>query len=85
MAQLRPPLAYMARALTTRTGLFGESWIRDRNGRPLPVQDMPHVWEHALFYLAALKIDGARRYTFERTDLFMRACRSGTAPRRACR
>jgi hypothetical protein len=85
LARLRRPLGYMARVLTTPTGLFGESWIRDRTGRPLPVQDMPHVWEHALFYLAALKIDGARRYTFERTDLFMRACRSGTAPRRACR
>jgi hypothetical protein len=46
---------------------------------------MPHVWEHALFYLAALKIDGARRYTFERTDLFTTACRTGTAPRPACR
>jgi hypothetical protein len=85
LAQLREPLAYMAQALTTPTGLFGESWIRLANGHPLPVQDMPHVWEHALFYLAALRIDGARRYAFERTDLFQRACRSGAAPRPACR
>ena len=84
-ARLRGPLAYMARALTTPTGLFGESWVRIRGRRPLPVQDMPHVWEHALFYLAALKIDGARRYTFERGDVFRSACRSGTAPRLACR
>jgi GH15 family glucan-1,4-alpha-glucosidase len=84
LARLRGPLGYMARALTTRTGLFGESWIRIA-GHPRPVQDMPHVWEHALFYLAALKIDGSRRYTFERHDIFTRSCRSGSAPRHACR
>lgn len=84
LARLRGPLAYMARALTTPTGLFGESWTRVTGGRPLPVQDMPHVWEHTLFYLAALKIDGAHRYTFERSDTFTRACRSGAAPPRAC-
>ena len=82
-AALRDTLAYMARALTTPTGLFGESWTRLPDGRSLPVQDMPHVWEHALFYLAALKIDGARRYTFDRTDAFQRACRS--TPRSGCR
>jgi hypothetical protein len=31
-----------------------------RDGRIQPVQDMPHVWEHALFYMAALKIYGTR-------------------------
>jgi GH15 family glucan-1,4-alpha-glucosidase len=85
LAHLRQPLAYMARALTTPTGLFGESWIRLKNGHPLPVQDAPHVWEHSLFYLAALELDGARHYTFERTDLFERSCLSGAAPRLACR
>jgi len=84
-ARLRATLGYMARTLTTPTGLFGESWSRLAGGRPLPVQDMPHVWEHALFYLAALRIDGARRYTFERTDTYARACRSGVAPPQACR
>jgi hypothetical protein len=85
LAHLRQPLAYMAQALTTPTGLFGESWIRLKNGHPLPVQDAPHVWEHSLFYLAALELDGARHYTFERTDLFERSCLSGAAPRLACR
>src|SRR5204862_8275287 len=42
-------LRYMARALTTPTGLFGESWTRVTGGRPIPVQDQPHVWEHTLF------------------------------------
>ena len=83
-ARLRGTLDYLARALTTPTGFFGESWTRLPGGRPLPVQDMPHVWEHALFYLAALRIDGARRYTFQRTDAFTRACRSKAAPPRAC-
>jgi hypothetical protein len=79
-AQLRAPLLHMAQALTTPTGLLGESWIRLKSGRTIPVQDMPHVWEHALFYLAALKIDGARRYTFDRTDVFERACRPRPTP-----
>jgi hypothetical protein len=84
-ARLRGTLGYMARALTTPTGLFGESWTRLPGGRPIPVQDMPHVWEHALFYMAALRIAGAHRYTFERTDAYGRACRSKAAPPRACR
>ena len=75
----------MARSLTTPTGLFGESWTRLSSGHPLPVQDMPHVWEHTLFYLAALEIDGAHRYTFDRRDWFTRACRDRAAPARACR
>jgi hypothetical protein len=84
LTHLRQTLSYMARVLTTPTGLFGESWIRLKDGKPIPVQDMPHVWEHTLFYLAALKIDGARRYTFDRTDVFERLCRTGVAPRRVC-
>jgi hypothetical protein len=84
LARLRVTLAYMARVLTTRTGLFGESWERLASGRVQPVQDMPHVWEHALFYMAALEIDGAQRYTFQRGDVFSRACRASTAPPHAC-
>ncbi len=57
-------LRYMARDLTTPTGLFGESWERYPNGHPFPVQDMPHVWEHSLFLMAALRIEGARPYRF---------------------
>jgi hypothetical protein len=83
-AELRGTLAYMARRLTTPTGLLGESWTRLPGGRPEPVQDMPHVWEHSLLYLAALEIDGARRYTFQRRGLWWRACVSGAAPAQAC-
>jgi hypothetical protein len=62
--QLRHTLRYMARALPTPTGLFGESWERYPSGHPFPVQDQPHVWEHTLFLMAALRIDGGRPYRF---------------------
>jgi hypothetical protein len=82
-AELHGTLAYMASTLTTPTGLFGEAWERFR-GRPAPVEDQPHVWEHTLFYLAALQIDGAMRYRFARTGYVDTACRSRRAPRAAC-
>jgi GH15 family glucan-1,4-alpha-glucosidase len=85
LLRLRATAAYMARALTTPTGLLGESWTRLPNRRPIPVQDMPHVWEHVLFYEGTIKAYGARRYSFDHTDVFARACRSGTAPPSACR
>lgn len=81
---LRRTLRYMARALTTPTGLFGESWKRLPSGAPIPVQDQPHVWEHSLFYLAALQIEGRRPYQFEEDSLYSRACARGTAPPAAC-
>lgn len=83
-AELKGTLSYMARTLTTRTGLLGESWRRAAGGRPQPVQDMPHVWAHSLFYLAALQIDGAVPYRFQRGDLWRRACRTRAAPPSAC-
>jgi hypothetical protein len=55
------------------------------DGRTVPVQDMPHVWEHALFYLAAARLHGALSYVVDRTDAYVRACRSGAASRVACR
>ncbi len=67
-ALLRSTLSYIAARLTTPTGLLGEAWERF-GGVPRPVEDMPHVWEHSLFYLAALQIDGARPYRFARSDL----------------
>ncbi|MFL5895723.1 MAG: hypothetical protein ACJ76Z_11520 [Thermoleophilaceae bacterium] len=59
--ELRRTLHYMATSLTTKTGLFGEAWKRYSSGRPMPVEDMPHVWEHCLFYLASLAVDGSER------------------------
>ena len=63
-AELLRVLSYMATSLTTPTGLFGEAWQR-YGGAPKPVEDQPHVWEHCLFYLAAIQIDGARLYSFD--------------------
>ena len=60
-AELRRRLRYMATSLTTPTGLFGEAWKRYASGSPLAVEDMPHVWEHCLFYLAAIAVDGSQR------------------------
>ncbi len=81
--ELHGVLAYLASTLTTPTGLFGEAWERF-GGRPLPVEDMPHVWEHTLFYLAALRIDGARRYAFDGADYITRVCQAGGAPLGVC-
>jgi glucoamylase len=73
--ELRATLSYIARALTTSTGLFGEAWERFA-GRPVAVEDMPHVWEHTLFWLAAVGIDGRRRYSFARRDYVSRFLRA---------
>jgi hypothetical protein len=76
--ELHSTLAYVAHRLTTSTGLFGEAWERFA-GKPVAVQDQPHVWEHTLFWLAAVQIDGRRRYRFASGDYVGRACRQGVA------
>ena len=83
-AELRRVLGYLASTLTTNTGLFGEAWRRLKAGRPQPVEDMPHVWEHTLFYLSGLAIDGSVPYRFASTDFYAQACASGEAPPSAC-
>ena len=80
---LRQVLAYLGSALTTPTGLFGEAWERFA-GKPTPVEDMPHVWEHALFYLSAVQIYGAGRYRFASGDFVSRQCRARRAPASVC-
>jgi len=55
---LESVLHYMATSLATPTGLFGEWWQRF-GGTPRPMNDMPHVWEGALFYLSSMCIDGS--------------------------
>ena len=68
--ELLGTLSYMAADLTTNTGLFGESWTRTYGPRPTAVQDQPHVWEHSLFYLAAVRIAGTNPYSFDPVDYF---------------
>src|SRR4051794_30340603 len=82
--ELRRTLRYMAGALTTPTVLFGESWERYPSGKPFPVQDMPHVWEHTLFYLSALAIEGSARYRLAGPGYIARACARHEAPPTAC-
>jgi GH15 family glucan-1,4-alpha-glucosidase len=77
-------LRYMAHRLTTPTGLLGEAWTRVASGRPIAVQDQPHVWAHALFYLSAVQIEGSRPFRFRRGSFYARACARGAAPRSAC-
>jgi hypothetical protein len=78
--ELRSLLRDVAARLTTPTGLLGEAWERLSDGRTIPVEDMPHVWEHSLFYLASREIYGSARYRLGRTDFVTRACRAGRAP-----
>ncbi|MHB8594691.1 MAG: hypothetical protein ACYDB3_10255, partial [Acidimicrobiales bacterium] len=55
---LQSELDFMATNLTTDTGLFSEFWQRfSANGPIVPLNDMPHVWEGALFYMSAMCID----------------------------
>jgi hypothetical protein len=82
--ELHGTLSYIASNLTTPTGLLGEAWERF-GGRPVPVEDMPHAWEHTLLYLAAVQIDGSRRYRFATSDYVRRACKHKQAPSAACR
>jgi hypothetical protein len=45
------------RGFTTDTGLFAESWRNYETAqgvRVVPLNDAPHVWEHALYYMTAL-------------------------------
>jgi hypothetical protein len=81
--ELHSTLSYIASRLTTPTGLEGEAWERF-GGHPVPVEDMPHVWEHTLLYLAAVRVDGRERYRFARDDYLSRACRRRQAPPAVC-
>lgn len=78
--ELRRLLRCMAALLTTPTGLFGEFWQRKRDGGIQVGQDQPHVWEHALFYLAAIEVDGVRRYAFAHRSFVAAALGRRDAP-----
>jgi len=68
-AELVDALHHIA-STATPTGLLGEAWERLNDGSPIAVQDMPHVWAHTLFWLAAVRIEGAAPYTFSTTDFY---------------
>ena len=79
-AELLGKLSYMAALLTTPTGHFGESWIRLTTSRPQTEEDMPHVWEQSLFYLAAIQINGATPYSFDSSDYYLQNLAPGAPP-----
>lgn len=58
MAQLADGLRWIAHTQATAdTGLLGENWIV-RDGRVKTITAIPQLWQHALFYLAALEVHG---------------------------
>ncbi|MBJ7332534.1 MAG: hypothetical protein JHC95_21745 [Solirubrobacteraceae bacterium] len=58
MAGLERALRWIAHVQATAdTGLLGENWIV-RDGRVRTITAIPQIWQHALFYLAALEVHG---------------------------
>ena len=55
-----------------RTGILGEVWYV-REGRVISVVSQPHVWEQALFYLAAVKAYRGARFRAGKRDQLIRA------------
>jgi hypothetical protein len=63
LADIRRGLHWIADVQATPgTGLIGETWY-DRGGHIQTDHAIPHLWEHTLFYLAALEAYGARAWT----------------------
>jgi len=50
-------LQWSSRVPTSKTGHFGEVWTTV-DGKVVPGEGQPHIWHHALFYLAALETYG---------------------------
>jgi hypothetical protein len=64
MRNLERGLTWLAKERVTKgTGLLGGAW-RVRKGRVEIMRSQPHVWHHAMFYLAALETYGKRAYSF---------------------
>ena len=66
MRQVRKALRWVATSTTTgATGLLGDDWMRypRDTSRIVTMSGQPHVWNHAMFYLAAIKAYGATRWS----------------------
>lgn len=60
LARVRAGLEWIAHVQATPdTGILGETW-KVKDGRVLTYTATPHLWEHTLFYLAALDAYGER-------------------------
>jgi hypothetical protein len=73
MARVKRGLAWMADVLAAgqETGVIGESWTV-RDGEVFSYVAQPHVWEHTLFYLAAIEAYGRAPYRAGRLDRLLR-------------
>jgi GH15 family glucan-1,4-alpha-glucosidase len=67
LKKVRRGLKWIARVPTTNeTGLLGEAWMVFPKGGPVTTMvSQPHTPSHAMFYLAALKAFGTKRYSFD--------------------
>ncbi|MGH2753029.1 MAG: hypothetical protein ACRDLB_01220 [Actinomycetota bacterium] len=66
LKRLKKGLLWVAKEPTTdETGLLGRSWMvfpPNRRGRLTTMVSQPHIWSHAMFYLAALRTYGSTRW-----------------------
>ena len=58
MQRLKDGLRWIAHTQATAdTGLLGENWIV-RDNQVKTITAIPQLWQHALFYLAAIEVHG---------------------------
>ena len=62
-------VAWQARVPITDTGHFGEAW-KVKQGRVITLEDMPHIWHHALFYAAAVEAFGPSKIAPDAGDYY---------------
>ena len=66
MRQVKSALRWVASATATpSTGLLGDDWMRypKESSTIVTMSGQPHSWNHAMFYLAAIKAYGATRWS----------------------
>lgn len=66
MRRVKKALRWVAKATSTRsTRLLGDDWMRypREDSGIVTMSGQPNVWSHAMFYLAAMKAYGGRRWS----------------------
>lgn len=66
MRRIKKALRWVASSTTTgSTRLLGDDWMRypSPSSRIVTMSGQPNVWSHAMFYLAAMKAYGGRRWS----------------------
>jgi len=59
LARVQEALVWEATVPTNELGHFGKVWMKSGSD-VVPGETQPHVWHHALFYLAALEAFGEK-------------------------